>query len=496
MKKVIFLWLLCISSIASALIVESSIPANGTANVPLATTLSATFSAPIDPAAVFSNGEPVNLEIHHPDSLTILSSSLSANYRTASMTVQLRPNNDYVAIIIGATTPTGDSLDIPYVVNFSTAPTLGNRQVSGIVTMNNVGAYRAIVGLARNRPFSEEGTYLVQATVVQSQQGSYSLPFTRPGTYYPIAAIDTDGDGSIDPYFGADHFGFYDPNNDGIADSIVVTNANLSNINFSLYPMFGRITARQRLNVANTLVQTLLPNPQLFLVYGFEVDTTGYAQGWGYYYRSPTVNYVAGVFVSTLFANADTTSDDPFPPNMLTLPTNWIDSDQAMSIAEQNGGSAFRAQYPEIYLEMYGGNFYWLDSAWQNHFIWVITYFTEELEQSIEFYIDMQNGQLLRTVNTKEPVRNQLPQSVILSQNYPNPFNAETNISFTLPRDNQVTLQILNNNGQLVTTLIRQKMTAGTHTVKWNATSFPSGVYYYRVQVGNQVLVRKMMLIK
>ncbi|MCX7835029.1 MAG: T9SS type A sorting domain-containing protein [bacterium] len=498
MKKVFIVLVLNVftASAVFALVVQSTIPQNGTANVPLTTVLSATFSTPIDPNAMFPNGYPINIEIFHPDSITIISSSLSSNNQSAYMNVQLRPNNDYVAIILGAVTPTGDSLDIPYVLNFSTAPSMGNLQVSGTVTINNSGAYRAIVGLSRNRPFTEEDMYIAQATVVQNQQGNYSLPYTRPGIYFPVAVIDLDGDGVIDLESGNDYFGFYDSNNDEIPDSIQVSNTNISNINFTLRSIYMPITARQRLQVANAIAQTMMPNPQLYFLYGFEVDSIGRADAWAYYYQSNSVNYIAGVYVAYLFTSADTTSENPLPPNMLSLPQNWIDSDQAMLIAEQNGGASYRVQYPNTEMYMYGGNFYWLDSAWQNRFIWLVEYYVPEIDLSLEIYIDMLNGQLLRVTNTNEPLRTSLPQSIELSQNYPNPFNPETNISFTLPKDHFVTLQVYNIQGELVTTLLNRRLNVGTHTVKWNASGYPSGTYFYRLQVGKQVMMRKMTLMK
>jgi hypothetical protein len=84
-----------------------------------------------------------------------------------------------------------------------------------------------------------------------------------------------------------------------------------------------------------------------------------------------------------------------------------------------------------------------------------------------------------------------------LNQNYPNPFNPSTNISFTIPKANNVTLSVYNVLGQKVATLMNnQLMNAGVHNVSFDARNLASGVYFYRIQAGSFVSSKKMMLIK
>ncbi len=99
------------------------------------------------------------------------------------------------------------------------------------------------------------------------------------------------------------------------------------------------------------------------------------------------------------------------------------------------------------------------------------------------------------TVN--DELENSTPMVYTLEQNYPNPFNPSTNIQFSLPATSQVTLEVFNMLGQKVATLINgQKMTAGSHTQKFDASSLASGMYVYRISTANFVQSRKMMLIK
>lgn len=83
-----------------------------------------------------------------------------------------------------------------------------------------------------------------------------------------------------------------------------------------------------------------------------------------------------------------------------------------------------------------------------------------------------------------------------LSQNYPNPFNPSTNINFTLPVASDVQLTVFNLLGQKVATLVSEKRTAGNHTIRFDARSLSSGIYFYQLQAGNFTLQRKMTLIK
>ncbi len=84
-----------------------------------------------------------------------------------------------------------------------------------------------------------------------------------------------------------------------------------------------------------------------------------------------------------------------------------------------------------------------------------------------------------------------------LDQNYPNPFNPTTNISFKLGTSSNVTLEVYNLLGQKVATILQnQKLSAGSHSHKFDASSLASGLYVYRISTESFTQSRKMMLIK
>lgn len=90
----------------------------------------------------------------------------------------------------------------------------------------------------------------------------------------------------------------------------------------------------------------------------------------------------------------------------------------------------------------------------------------------------------------------EIPLTYSLDQNYPNPFNPTTTISFSIEKPSHTRLTIYNILGQKVTTLIDRNLPAGEHSVRWDASGLASGLYLYRLQSGDFIEVRKMVLTR
>lgn len=105
---------------------------------------------------------------------------------------------------------------------------------------------------------------------------------------------------------------------------------------------------------------------------------------------------------------------------------------------------------------------------------------------------------LLREIPVSMEVRDtEVPATIALYQNYPNPFNPSTVIQFELSGATSVSLKIYDVVGNLVQTLVSERVhTAGEHQHTWNAGSFSSGVYFYRLTTSHEIFTQKMILIK
>ncbi|TVR16458.1 MAG: T9SS C-terminal target domain-containing protein, partial [Balneolaceae bacterium] len=89
-----------------------------------------------------------------------------------------------------------------------------------------------------------------------------------------------------------------------------------------------------------------------------------------------------------------------------------------------------------------------------------------------------------------------LPNRFALEQNYPNPFNPITQIRYQLPVSSEVRLDVYDMTGRHVASLVNGQVSAGTHTLNFDARNLSSGVYMYRLQAGGQIFTRQLTLIK
>ena len=93
-------------------------------------------------------------------------------------------------------------------------------------------------------------------------------------------------------------------------------------------------------------------------------------------------------------------------------------------------------------------------------------------------------------------ISNEVPSSYSLSQNYPNPFNPKTKIKFDVVRLGDVKIVVYDIVGREVQTLANESLKPGTYEASFDGSSLNSGVYFYRIQAGDFVNVKKMVLIK
>jgi hypothetical protein len=93
-------------------------------------------------------------------------------------------------------------------------------------------------------------------------------------------------------------------------------------------------------------------------------------------------------------------------------------------------------------------------------------------------------------------ISTEIPTLFSLSQNYPNPFNPNTKIRFDLPKNVNVKLTLYDMLGREVETIVNEQLNAGSYEVNWDGSKYTSGVYYYRLNAGEFVETKKMILVK
>lgn len=159
----------------------------------------------------------------------------------------------------------------------------------------------------------------------------------------------------------------------------------------------------------------------------------------------------------------------------------------------------------------------WLTQAWnQNMITWTHQYRTQftynsdndlsEILDQVYYSGNWENlsQQIYEYTSTRPdavptPVEKShvtIPDAIILNQNFPNPFNPSTQIAYELTTPQNVRLSVYDITGRRIATLINSRQSAGSHIVSFNANNLSSGIYFYRLEAGDFMQTRKMILLK
>lgn len=104
---------------------------------------------------------------------------------------------------------------------------------------------------------------------------------------------------------------------------------------------------------------------------------------------------------------------------------------------------------------------------------------------------EAENTSLITGINNYPEAAN---TNISLEQNFPNPFSYSTNIRFNLKKDDNVELKVINMLGKTMQVLVSEKLSSGEYLYQWNAAGVAPGIYFYSITVGNEVLVKKMVV--
>ncbi len=129
--------------------------------------------------------------------------------------------------------------------------------------------------------------------------------------------------------------------------------------------------------------------------------------------------------------------------------------------------------------------------------------FSSEIDEDIEISLtsnDTKNSQMVTILTTPTNDDGISPAINSISQNFPNPFNPVTTINYSVKEESAVNIGIYNVKGQLVKILVNDTKSAGYHNIIWNgkdenSVKSVSGVYFYKVKIGNDFTDNKKMLL-
>jgi hypothetical protein len=122
--------------------------------------------------------------------------------------------------------------------------------------------------------------------------------------------------------------------------------------------------------------------------------------------------------------------------------------------------------------------------------------YDETLIEGVDCVRILSKGKKSSSIATAGDIGLNTPTEFALHQNHPNPFNPITEITFTLPEESDISLKVFDMLGREIADLAKGRWTSGIHRVSFDAQDLPSGIYLYKLNAGNFVDIKKMVLMK
>lgn len=227
--------------------------------------------------------------------------------------------------------------------------------------------------------------------------------------------------------------------------------------------------------------------------------TTGWAVGW------------SGKILKTTNGGTNWTSQssgttiDLYSIHFINSTTGWAAGWSGKILKTTNGGTNWTSQSSGITSDLYSVYFInettgWV-VGWSGKILKTINGGTNWISQSSGTSLDLRSICIIpdSVTGVSDELINEFSDTIIL-RNFPNPFNPITTISYSIPNfgtDLQpVKLVVYNMLGEKVVTLVNEEKGTGYHSVKFNASNLPSGIYIYTLQVNDHTASKKMLLLK
>ncbi|MCX7835961.1 MAG: T9SS type A sorting domain-containing protein [bacterium] len=254
--------------------------------------------------------------------------------------------------------------------------------------------------------------------------------------------------------------------------------------------LFAQLTAQQARSSAATLANSISSDFQLKAISSInDMISPGVYAVWSVIFYSPSLDTGLAVLVT-----AGQSIPNYLPGEYLsllpTIPNNFMNSPTIYNNAANAGGNAFLATHPDASVDMY------LTVYEENPTtsVWYVEFYDDF--ENLLIILNMMTGAVMQVVNAPDVPTTATPQAIQLLPNYPNPFNASTTFSFSLPKEDWVSLKVYDLQGRLVATPVQERMSAGVHQIQWNASGLSSGTYIVRLQVNQHESSRVIHYLK
>ena len=378
-----------------------------------------------------------------------------------------------------------------------------------------------------------------------SSTGEFTLPNIENGNYFLVSYLfkqevdEFDGSTSIEPYA----IGFYDEAEDFEADTIKVENTSFTNLQIGLFNFDSSFNGYSLENIFDSTIAQIdaeFGTNKLLYIRGIDsnynqddeddgsvnknqsnfinemIAPSGLSSVWGfgiYVPDSAKVYNVVQTPIGMLYFDDETEGLNSAMFDGIAKLTNLpMGSIEAVQLTETNGGSTFRTTVPdsaEADVEFFFVSNADIFSDKPDEItgtVWVINYHYNSYSSETNEYSEDEFSVIINAL-TKEVLFSGKMETAVeddkklvdiykLNQNYPNPFNPSTTIAFSIPKASNVTVQIYNSLGQLVSTLVNQTLSSGNHSYVFDASALSSGVYFYNIKADGFSQTKKMSLIK
>ncbi len=240
----------------------------------------------------------------------------------------------------------------------------------------------------------------------------------------------------------------------------------------------------------DSVMTTIDSNARLVQIRTDSCLGNGSSRSWTYKYRFADTDTLTNYLFHTTLSGAVFDSSNSFRTTgdaFVTLP--WIDSDSALTLAEERGGATFRTVHPNSSISASLGQ----AVVPNGHPLWYVLYDPHDtMVNKLAIQVDATDTALATAPMSPEG----RPSAFVLWQNYPNPFNPKTVVSCQWPGVSVIRLAVYDILGREVAVLASGRYPAGKYSFTFDGSNLASGVYFYRLQAGSYVKTMRLLLLR